>query len=81
MICPNCKESGVLNHANGIEFYYCRTCKIEIFLEDALKDEDGNKKDSDIKYPWGYFGGVLINSLGWEIIFPHNNGIFTSTKE
>ena len=33
MTCGKCNESGILNSANGQEFYYCRTCKIEISLE------------------------------------------------
>lgn len=30
MTCKKCKSEGIKNHANGIEFYYCRTCKEEI---------------------------------------------------
>lgn len=36
MICSKCKDPGILNHANGKEFYYCRTCKVEIGLEEVL---------------------------------------------
>ena len=35
MICSKCKNQGILNSAGGKEFYYCRTCKEEIGLEDA----------------------------------------------
>lgn len=33
MICANCNNSGIYNEANGLGFYYCRTCKIEVNLE------------------------------------------------
>lgn len=30
MICTKCNSDGVLNHANGKPFYYCKVCKTEI---------------------------------------------------
>ncbi len=33
MICPKCKSDGIKNFANGIPFYYCKTCKEEIIEE------------------------------------------------
>lgn len=33
MICIKCNQSGILNQANGNSFYYCRTCKEEILLQ------------------------------------------------
>lgn len=33
MICTKCNQSGILNQANGNSFYYCRTCKEEILLQ------------------------------------------------
>ncbi len=38
MICPKCTNPGVQNHANGKDFYYCRTCKDEIVLTDPALD-------------------------------------------
>lgn len=37
MICPKCKNEGILNSANFQEFYYCRTCKDEIKLDEVIK--------------------------------------------
>lgn len=37
MICQKCNNPGVLNSANGNDFYYCRSCKDEITLE-AVSD-------------------------------------------
>lgn len=48
MICPKCKNEGVLNHAAGQHFYYCRTCKDEILLEEAVDEPNGNVKFGDI---------------------------------
>lgn len=39
MICSKCKNDGILNQANGKEFYYCRTCREEIILEEIPKAE------------------------------------------
>ena len=33
MICTKCSNEGILNTANGKEFYYCRSCKEEITLQ------------------------------------------------
>lgn len=52
MICPKCQDSGILNHANGIEFYYCRTCKIEISLEEAPAEHA--EKESEVTYTREY---------------------------
>ena len=35
MICSKCSNPGVLNNANGKEFYYCRVCRDEIPLEEV----------------------------------------------
>lgn len=33
MICNRCNQEGVRNQVLGKEFYYCRTCKDEIYLQ------------------------------------------------
>lgn len=38
MICK-CGEDGIYNEANGKGFYYCRTCKCEIELEEVKREE------------------------------------------
>lgn len=38
MTCSKCKNSGIYNEILGKGFYYCRTCKEEIFLEEDTKD-------------------------------------------
>lgn len=35
MICTKCNNPGVLNTVNHQDFYYCRTCKEEILLEEV----------------------------------------------
>lgn len=40
MICTKCKNDGVLNQANGKDFYFCKTCREEIVLEDKLADDE-----------------------------------------
>lgn len=35
MVCNKCKNDGILNQANGKKFYYCRTCKDEIYPEEV----------------------------------------------
>lgn len=35
MICKKCGETGVYNEVRGKGFYYCRTCKDEIPLEES----------------------------------------------
>lgn len=37
MICKKCSNTGVYNEVNFKGFYYCRTCKIEIELEEVVK--------------------------------------------
>jgi hypothetical protein len=60
MICPKCNEAGVYNEVLGQGFYYCRTCKDEIQLQEASKSEP--KKD---EYPrwttWSFGAGQLVN--------------------
>lgn len=34
MICSKCHNSAVVNQANGKDFYFCQTCRIEVGLED-----------------------------------------------
>lgn len=33
MICTKCSNPGTLNTVLNQDFYYCRTCKVEIILE------------------------------------------------
>jgi hypothetical protein len=42
MICPKCKCEGVRNQVFGVEFWYCRTCKDEIYQEPKPTDTDSN---------------------------------------
>lgn len=39
MKCNRCGETGVHNIVLGKEFYYCRTCKDEVSLEEAPRDD------------------------------------------
>lgn len=48
MICKKCNNQGILNTVNGQDFYYCRTCKVEIFLEDATKQVSNQPNVFDI---------------------------------
>jgi hypothetical protein len=45
MICNQCKNEGVENQALGKTFYYCRTCKIEIFLEPVVRTDAQEEVD------------------------------------
>jgi hypothetical protein len=36
MICRNCDVVGVLAHANGKPYYFCRSCRTEIMLEEVV---------------------------------------------
>lgn len=47
MICPKCKNKGVLNTALGKEFYYCRTCKNEITAEAPKPPEKPSRDGMD----------------------------------
>lgn len=40
MVCKKCQNSGVYNEILGKGFYYCRTCKEEITLEDKEVTKD-----------------------------------------
>ena len=37
MVCPKCKNVGILNTVLGKDFYYCKTCKEEILLEEVQR--------------------------------------------
>lgn len=37
MICNKCNDQAVRNIANNKEFYFCRTCRIEVNLEEKVK--------------------------------------------
>lgn len=39
MVCSKCKNAGILNTVLGKNFYYCKTCKEEIFLEEVVPPE------------------------------------------
>lgn len=52
MICTKCNETGILNQAGGKDFYYCRTCKIEILLEVA-EEKAGYTSLSTIQFDPG----------------------------
>jgi hypothetical protein len=39
MVCKKCKSDGIKNVANNKEFYYCRTCKDEILLEQSTFED------------------------------------------
>ena len=42
MRCNKCYNEAITNTAGGKEFYYCRTCKLEVpVLRHALYDTDG----------------------------------------
>lgn len=45
MICPKCKSDGILNTILGKDFYYCRTCKEEILLEEVDPDKGAIGKE------------------------------------
>lgn len=47
MMCSKCNKVGILNSANGKDFYYCRTCKTEILLEEVKKDTQSEMIDID----------------------------------
>jgi len=54
MICPKCKVAGIKNCANGKDFYYCRTCKEEIFEKnDSMPDHSYSEWDQE------YLDGLL----------------------
>lgn len=36
MICNKCHNSAVINQANGKDFYFCQTCRVEVSLEDKF---------------------------------------------
>lgn len=40
MICTKCFTDGVYNEVLGKGFYYCRTCKCEIELQQATEFDD-----------------------------------------
>jgi hypothetical protein len=68
MICQICKNDGVLSSAGGNNFYYCRTCKIEIVLtepqkavDDELLDWDGLDAMDSIGVPYCLGGSKLIS--------------------
>ena len=67
MICQICKNDGVLSSAGGNNFYYCRTCKVEIPLETVddtqdieLLDWDGLDAMDPIGVPYCMGGSKLI---------------------
>lgn len=47
MICPKCKNDGVLNQANGKDFYFCKTCREEIILEEIQPSADITQEEID----------------------------------
>lgn len=60
MICKTCKESGIVNKANGKEFYFCKKCRIEITLEDSMsvkgaEEEELSQKEIDDLYNDFYY--------------------------
>ena len=54
MVCPKCKNTGILNTVLGKDFYYCKTCKEEILLEEVfpdLEDHDSSYGNSNYYTP------------------------------
>lgn len=59
MICTVCNNDGIQNTANGKDFWYCRTCKTEIFAveikkmseDDLLKEIEEALKDINYSTP------------------------------
>lgn len=47
MICPKCKNDGILNQANGKDFYFCKTCREEIILEEVQPSADITQEEID----------------------------------
>lgn len=63
MTCPKCKKTGILNQANGKDFYYCRVCKEEIFLEETPKAEaDITQEEIDAIFNAFYWIGMASQS-------------------
>jgi hypothetical protein len=54
MICKKCNNTGVLNSANNKEFYYCRVCKEEIFLDESEEKQLSQQEISEIFYDFYY---------------------------
>lgn len=50
MICSKCKNVGILNTVLGKDFYYCRTCKEEILLEEEKNPDMDKDADPFIEY-------------------------------
>lgn len=48
MICFKCKNDGILNQANGKDFYFCKTCREEIVLEDVKPTAESDITQEEI---------------------------------
>lgn len=64
MICPKCKNVGILNTVLGKDFYYCRTCKEEILLEEV-------KTSTHISDPQEYILDDFLDVSSWDVFEPY----------
>lgn len=65
MTCPKCKETGILNQANGKDFYFCEKCREEIFLEETSKSKEITQKEIDEIFKdfyWSNTGSYVGNA-------------------
>lgn len=58
MICPKCQDKGHYNEVMGKGYYYCRTCKDEISLE-----EPKATATEVLSVGTGFWGSGLTNAL------------------
>lgn len=64
MNCPKCKQTGIKNHANNKEFYYCRKCKQEILQEEDMlaSEQPLSQKEIDEIFNDLYWGRMATQS-------------------